>query len=188
MPRPKEFNKAKLYKDRKIFRQWLKSNHNNKKEQWIVFYKKHVEKNYLLYEEAVEEAICFGWIDGKMKRIDGEKHIIRFSPRKANSVWSKINKDRALKMIRTNQMTTMGKKTIALAKKNGRWQTAYSSKSKPQLPAFIKQGLSANKKAWNNFKKLSFSKQNQYAYWILDAKRTATRNSRINKIIKILIK
>ena len=101
----------KKYRNRDEFREWLEKNHDKKKELWIIFYKKHLNKG-MPYDDAVEEALCFGWIDGILKRIDEEKYIIRFSPRRPKSVWSKHNIARAKKMIKEGKMKKIGKDFI----------------------------------------------------------------------------
>ncbi|MGD8717354.1 MAG: hypothetical protein PVH29_00900 [Candidatus Zixiibacteriota bacterium] len=93
---------------REEWRQWLAENHESKDEIWVVFYKKASGKPSLPYDEAVEEAVCFGWIDGLVKAIDDEKYTRRFSPRRPGSAWSAYNKRRALKMLRAGKMTAPG--------------------------------------------------------------------------------
>ena len=87
------------FKDKQGWRDWLEQNHNKEREAWLVIYKKRSTQSGLRYDEALEEALCFGWIDGKMKSVDDDRFILRYSPRKTNSVWSKINKDKAEKLV-----------------------------------------------------------------------------------------
>src|SRR5512134_5387 len=96
----KEASKRQGFTGRDDWRAWLAENHATAPEMWLVFYKKHVGKPGLTYLEALEEALCFGWIDGILKRIDDEKHLIRFSPRRRNSIWSELNKRRVRTLIR----------------------------------------------------------------------------------------
>ncbi|MGB8981423.1 MAG: hypothetical protein WCC12_06080 [Anaerolineales bacterium] len=98
--------------DRDEFRKWLNSNHQTRKEIWLIKYKKATRKPSLDYVEAVEEAICFGWIDGFEKGLDLERYAIRFSPRRPNSNWTNTNKDRARKMIAEGRMTKAGRATL----------------------------------------------------------------------------
>lgn len=95
-------------KDRKELRSWFKKNHDSKKEIWLIYYKKITGKPRIPYNDAVEEAICFGWIDGKVKNIDSEKYIQRYTPRRSKSQWSALNIERAKKMIEEKKMTKWG--------------------------------------------------------------------------------
>ena len=118
----------------KEWRKWLEDNHSSEREVWVIIYKKKSGKKGLKYQESVEEDVCFGWIDSKMQSIDAFRFRQRFSPRKKNSVWSKNNKETAEKMIRTGKMTQVGLETIDEAKRNRRWDTAYSSKAVSRIP------------------------------------------------------
>ncbi len=99
---------------REDFRKWLAQNHQTKKEIWLIQYKKATKKPSVNYVEAVEEAICFGWIDGFEKGLDAERYAIRFSPRRPKSNWTNTNKDRARKMIAEGRMTKAGRATLPL--------------------------------------------------------------------------
>lgn len=143
--------------DREEWRRWLEKNHSSEKEVWVVIQKRKSKKKGIRYQEAVEEAICFGWIDSKMQRIDGLTFHQRFSPRKINSICSKKNKETAEKMIRTERMTEAGLKTIKEAKRNGKLNNAYSSEMASTLPKALEKALKENDLAWKNFKKLSNS-------------------------------
>lgn len=101
---------------RNEWRAWLEENHATAQELWLVIYKKHTGKVGVTYEEAVEEALCFGWIDGVMKRLDAEKYALRFSPRKKGSVWSESNKRRVTKLIKQGRMTEAGLVKVKEAK------------------------------------------------------------------------
>ena len=98
----------RTFKNRSEFRDWLEQKYDKKNELWLIFYKKHTGKNYIQYDEAVEEALCYGWIDGIMKRIDDRKHVIRFTPRRKGSVWSELNIDRVNQLIKERKMTKAG--------------------------------------------------------------------------------
>lgn len=137
-----------------------------------------------MYDEAVEEALCFGWIDGIMKRVDEGKHIQRFSPRNPNSVWSLLNKKRVLKMVKAGKMTDAGMKLVDYAKQTGKWQAAYSSKTKPSLPQDLKKTLKENPRAFKNFNNFSNSQQLAYIFWVLGAKRKETREERARIVVK----
>lgn len=170
--------------DRKEWHRWLEENHFSAKEVWVIIYKKKSGKTGLKYLEAVEEAICFGWIDSKMQRIDAKRFRQRFSPRKKNSIWSKNNKETAEKMIRAGKMTQAGFETINEAKRNGKWDIAYSSKMVSTIPRDLTKALKENELAWKNFKKFSNSTKFQYIHWVENAKKDETRRKRIIDVVK----
>src|SRR3989337_2900817 len=170
--------------NRKGWRVWLRKNHRIEKDIWLEIYKKHANRGGITYEEAVEEALCFGWIDGIMRRLDDDRIVQRFSPRNPDSVWSLLNKKRALKMIKEGKMTGAGLKTIKYAKKTGKWQAAYSSKTKPGLPPDLKRALKENVSAYKNFDNFSNSQQLAYIFWILSAKRDETRKGRVKIVVE----
>ncbi len=170
--------------DRDEWRRWLEENHSSQKEVWAIIQKRKSGKKGLKYREAVEEAICFGWIDSKMQSIDAERFRQRFSPRKKNSIWSKINKETAEKMIQAGKMTKAGFETISEAKRNGKWDTAYSSKMVSTIPRDLAKALKENELAWKNFQKFSNSTKLQYIYWVESAKRDKTRRKRIIEVSK----
>jgi len=169
---------------KQVWRNWLKENYLSKNEVWILFYKKHTKKPCISYDGALEEALCFGWIDGILKRIDDEKHKIRFTPRKPNSVWSLLNKRRAEKLIEKNKMTKVGLEKIKEAKKNGKWKDAYTSRKKMPVPDYLKKALMKSKIAWANFSAFATSYQNTYIGWVESSKRRETRKKRINEVVK----
>lgn len=103
---------------REEWRSWLAENFDKQKYAWLLLCKKGVDMKRMSLEEAVEEAICFGWIDGKLRRVDEKRFILRFSPRKLKSIWSKINKERAERLIATGRLTEAGLATVDAAKKS----------------------------------------------------------------------
>lgn len=145
--------------------------------------KKHARKTCVPYEDAVEEALCFGWIDSKMKRIDDEKFILKFSPRKRSSIWSELNRKKAEKMIKEGKMTKAGLNAIEESKKNGRWESVYTSKRKPKLPVDLKKALKKDKTSWENFNNFANSYQVQYIFWINNSKQKETREKRIKEVV-----
>ena len=109
-------------KSRDHWRDWLHKNHAGKSEVWVVFFKKNSAKSNLSYNDAVEEALCFGWIDGMKRSIDEERYMHRFSPRKPDSKWSQSNKDRVRRLLDAGLMTPEGERAIAEAKSSGNWE------------------------------------------------------------------
>ena len=166
------------------WRKWLAQNHHNAKEAWLIFYKKHSGKTGISYDEALEEALCFGWIDGKMQGIDEEKYMIRYTPRKAKSVWSKINKEKALRLLESGRMTDAGMAKIEEAKKNGNWDSAYTNRETDELPLDLKNALMQEKDAWYNFQRFANSYRNNYIGWVNGAKSENTRKRRIGEVVK----
>lgn len=173
------------FQTRRDWRQWLERNHARETEAWVLRYKKDSGKQSITYNEALEEALCYGWIDGRMKGIDSEKSAVRFSPRKPKSIWSKVNKDKAEKLITEGKMTPAGMEKIEAAKKSGAWDNAYVLKVAQDIPADLQEALSKNKEAKANFQKFSPSRRNGYIYYLADAKTTATRQKRIADIIAL---
>ena len=179
-----EIEDALFFKDRAEWQTWLERNHDRETELWLGFHKKHTSKGWLQLDEAVEEAIRFGWIDGKLRRIDDEKHKIRFSPRRRGSVWSKINRERAERLIEEGKMTAAGLEKIEEAKQSGRWAAAYSHTERPELPEDLKEALSRNPRAWENFNQFSNSNQFMYVFWVNEAKRESTRKKRVDEVVE----
>ena len=174
------------FKNRDEWRKWLEKNHTQSDGIWMVYYKKHTKKESVSYNDAVEEALCFGWIDSLIKSIDGERYKQKYTPRKKNSVWSDLNRKRVGKMIKEGKMTEAGLKLVDEAKKNGRWENAYAMKGKPEMPDDLLNALKKNKKAHENFMKFAPSHQNTYIYWLNSAKREETRKNRIEKIVNLV--
>ena len=177
-------NTALYLKDKTQWRKWLKTNHKNTKEVWLIHYKKPTNKKSVSHIEAVEEALCFGWIDSKLKKIDEEKFILKYSPRKQKSIWSKINKEKAEELIASGKMTQTGLEKIEEAKKQGFWDKAYTNLERERLPSDLKNSLMKNEKAWNNFKKFANSYRNMYIGWVKGAKTEKTRIRRISQVVK----
>ena len=120
---PMCLEEALLFNDRNEWRSWLEKNHRNTKEVWLLHYKKQSKKQTLKHIDAVEEALCFGWIDSKLKKIDQERYILKYSPRKQKSVWSKINKENAEKMIASRKNDPSGFRKNRRSKKT--WIMGY---------------------------------------------------------------
>jgi uncharacterized protein YdeI (YjbR/CyaY-like superfamily) len=181
-----EIGKQRCMSNRRQWRTWLQKHHASEEELWLIFYKKHTGKVSLVYEDAVQEALCFGWIDGILKRIDDEKHTVRFSPRRKNSMWSPTNKKRIAKLIASGQMADAGLAKVKEAKRNGQWDNAEVQMPLPNVPPELTKALARSKKAQQNFDNLAPSYRKQYIWWIGSAKREETRLKRINEAIRLL--
>lgn len=174
-----------FFTNRKDWRKWLDKNHSSCDGVWIIYYKKHTKKHTILYNEAVEEALCFGWIDSKINRINEERYRQIFTPRKKKSIWSLLNTQRVEKLIREGKMTKAGLDKINYAKEIGSWQKAYTSQTKPKTPPDLIIALKENKIAYSNFSNFTDSQQMRYVYWINNAKRDETRSKRINQVVQL---
>ena len=135
---------------RKEWRSWLEKYNNKRKEVWLVYYKKHTGKPRIPYDDAVEEALCYGWIDGKVKRIDDEKYMQIFTPRRAKSIWSEHNKKRAEKLISNGLMKEAGFAAIDTAKRNRMWDTSSLTYNVQNIPEDLLSALNKNKSAKKN--------------------------------------
>jgi uncharacterized protein YdeI (YjbR/CyaY-like superfamily) len=172
---------------REQWRAWLTANHQTARELWLIFHKKHTGQRGLTYVEALEEALCFGWIDGILKRIDDQKHRVRFSPRRKNSIWSERNKRRVRKLIKEGRMTEPGLAKIRQARANGQWDKATEREDITIVPIDLSEALAANEKARLNFESLAPSYRRQFIYWVALAKRDETRRRRIEETIDLLV-
>jgi uncharacterized protein YdeI (YjbR/CyaY-like superfamily) len=179
-----ESEQALIFPSRAAWREWLERNHAKEKGAWLLHYKKASGKHSLNYRDAVEEALCFGWIDGKMKSLDEEKFILKYSPRRAKSLWSKINKEKAEQLIAQGRMTPAGFEKIEEARRNGLWDSAYTSQVKEAVPPDLKEALSRDRAARDNFQHLANSYRNMYIIWVNQAKTAATRQKRIAAVVK----
>ena len=166
------------------WRCWLTENCEKAPGIWLEIRRKQSRRPGIYYEEAVSEALCFGWIDGKMKSVDEDMYLLRFSPRRKNSIWSKANRERAERLIAAGRMEKRGHEAIEQARANGRWTSAYSSREKPAIPEDLIQALSRSPLARRNFQGMSNSHQLMYVHWVLKAKRPQTRQRRIAELIK----
>jgi uncharacterized protein YdeI (YjbR/CyaY-like superfamily) len=182
----REIGKRQSFKSCSEWRAWLAQNHARANELWLVFYKKNSGKYGVSYEEAVEEAVCFGWIDGVIKRIDHEKYALRFSPRRPGSIWSESNKRRVAQMIEQGRMTEIGLAKIEEAKRNGEWDKATRRENTTVIPPELKQALKADTQARRNFETLPPSQKRLYIFWITEAKKDETRQKRIRAAVRML--
>ena len=141
-------------------------------------------KNRDEWHTWLEEALCFGWIDSIIKRIDDETYMQKYTPRKDKSIWSLVNKKRAEKMITEKKMGKAGLDKIEIAKENGQWEKAYTSKEIIEMPDYLEKALKTNETAWKNFNNFANSYQNMYIGWVSNAKRPETKEKRIIEVIK----
>lgn len=177
----------KTFRSRAEWRSWLEKHHDTESEIWLVFYKVKTGKNYLKYNEAVEEALCFGWIDSTVRRIDDEKHMQRYTPRKKGSIWATSNKKRVEKLIKQGTMMEAGLKKIKQAKKDGSWNRLDGIERLMEIPEALKAEFKKNKKAKQAYDNLPDSRKKQFLWWIDSAKRADTRKRRAQETVEKLL-
>ena len=168
------------------WRKWLEQNHKDVKGVWLRFYKKGTGKPSLNHDTALNEALCYGWIDGQAKAYDTESYLQKFTPRRPRSIWSKINIEHVARLEKEGKMQPAGWKEVEAAKADGRWAQAYDSPANMVIPEDFLSELSKDKKALAFFETLN--KTNTYAIcWRLQtAKRPETREKRKKLIIEML--
>ena len=163
-------------KDRREWRKWLEKNHAQRDEIWLVYYKKDSGKPRVPYEDAVEEALCFGWIDGKIKKIDEACIAQRFSPRRPRSSWNDTNIQRAERLIAEGKMMPAG---LAAFNSKQRAEPLVDEMPKNLEARFRKQSI-----AWNNYENFPPYYRRMTARWVADAKKEETRLGRLEKLIE----
>jgi len=170
--------------NRTQWRAWLQENHDRKQSVWLIFDKMKTGIRALSWSEAVDEALCYGWIDSKSQSIDKEKYRQFFCQRKPNSVWSKINKEKILKLIEEGKMTKAGLASIELAKQNGSW-TLLDEVEELTIPEDLEAAFNTQPDAKDFFLGLSKSVKKMMLHWITFAKQPATRQKRISEIVTL---
>jgi uncharacterized protein YdeI (YjbR/CyaY-like superfamily) len=168
--------------DREQWRAWLRANHSTASRIRLVYYKVGSEKQSVSYDEAVEEAICFGWIDSKVNSIDDERYMQLYTPRKKGSIWSKLNKSRVEKVIREGRMTAAGQQKIDAAKADGSWALLDQVESM-EIPPDLADAFETTPTARATYDGYSNSLKKRVLYHLASAKRPATRQKRLAEIV-----
>lgn len=163
------------------WRKWLELNHEKCDAIWLILHKKGSKTPNLNWSEAVDEALCFGWIDSTKKLLDKDRYIQYFCRRKPNSTWSKVNKEKVDKLIQNNLMTEAGFTSIETAKQNGSW-TMLDEVEALVIPGDLKEELAIHKGSMEYFESLSKSSKKILLYWVVSAKRPEIRRKRIVEI------
>ena len=169
--------------DRAAWREWLAAHHEARSRVWLLLHKKHVQEPGIRYDEAVEEALCSGWIDGLANAWDESSYAVRFTPRNPGSVWSESNVERVERMIALGMMTPAGMALVEEAKRRGTWDRAASGRlgvTPPDLEAAL-AGVVAARERWESW---PASLRRQYIHWVLDAKRPETRARRVAETVR----
>ena len=167
------------------FAAWLETNHESASEVWLLMWKKASGRKTIDWAQTVEIALRFGWIDGLLRSIDDERYMQRFTPRRAKSKWSKVNKELALRLIAAGEMRPLGLAAIEAAKASGEWDRAYTAQRPLPAPDDLKATLRGNAAAKATRDRLSTTRWNRWIAW-LDAAEGANRTRRRNQIVKAL--
>jgi uncharacterized protein YdeI (YjbR/CyaY-like superfamily) len=172
------------FKNTTAWRAWLHENHNTCKAVELIFYRVDSVHESMRWEEAVKVAICYGWIDSTVRKLDDERRKQLFTPRKNKSVWSKLNKTYIEDLIKEGLMHESGLKKIEIAKQNGSWESLDGVENL-EIPSDLQQAFDLNKTAFDCYQNFSPSYRKNYLYWLNQAKKEETRNFRINQIIML---
>jgi len=172
----------RFFKTPAAFRKWLTANHAKSKELWVGFYKKGSGKPSISWPESVDEALCFGWIDGVRKSLDAESYVIRFSPRKPDSTWSAVNIRNVDRLIDERRMRPAGKRAFEARQENRSGIYSYEQRS-PELIEPYAGLLQGNKSAWEFFAAQPPSYRKMMNWYIVSAKREETRRQRLARLI-----
>jgi uncharacterized protein YdeI (YjbR/CyaY-like superfamily) len=175
----------------KTQREWgkgLSKNYTNTDGVWIKFYKKSSGLQTFKYDEALDEALCYGWIDGQTKSFDEKSYLLKFTPRRPRSLWSKRNTEHIARLTKDGRMKPSGIAEVERAKADGRWDKAYGGPATMAVPEDFIKALSKNKKALGFFKSLNKSNTYAIAWMLQEAKKSETRQRRFNKFLEMMKK
>jgi uncharacterized protein YdeI (YjbR/CyaY-like superfamily) len=165
-------------RSRRQWRDWLQEHHDAESEIWLVFYKRHTAEESIGYDEAVEEALCFGWIDSLVKRLDDDRYARKFTPRKPNSRWSTLNRRRYAQLRARGLLRAPGLERPPTGRSGDAPRPSLSV-----IPPYIEKQLKADARAWHNFVQLAPSYRRAYIAWVDSAKRDETKQKRLREII-----
>ncbi|HSE41172.1 MAG TPA: YdeI/OmpD-associated family protein [Acidobacteriota bacterium] len=174
------------FPSQKDWKRWLAKNHSKSSGIWLKFFKKDAGIASVTYDEALDEALCYGWIDGQLKKYDEKSYIQKFTPRRKKSLWSKRNKDHVARLISEGRMTQSGLKEIELAKADGRWDRGYDSPSNMKIPDDFLKEVSKNKKSKEFFDTLNRANKYSIAWRLQTATKPETRQKRMKAILEML--
>ena len=172
--------------ERHQWRDWLAAHHADSPGVWLVYYKKHTGIARIAYDDAVEEALCFGWIDSTVRRLDNQRFCQKFVPRRARSSWSSSNRVRAEKLMASGAMTPAGLEKIESARASGEWDKALEDRKDRPVPPELKKALAADARAAAEFRRLTATQRKYFVGWVAEAKKPETRQRRAAKAIQLL--
>ena len=176
----------KLFKSKQDWAAWLQKNHRKSTGLWLRLAKKDSRSRSVSYKEALEVALCYGWIDGQKRPESEEAWLQRFVSRSSQSIWSKINREKALALIASGEKKAAGLEAIENAKKNGRWDAAYDSPSRATVPSDFQAALEANPRAAAFFRTLDRANRYAVLWRIQTVKKAETRTRKIEQFITML--
>lgn len=179
--------KPTYFKNGAAFRAWLQKNHAKESELWVGFYKVKSAKKGITYTEAVDEALCYGWIDGLKNTHDADSYKLRFTPRKPKSIWSKINVGKVEKLTKEGRMKPAGLLQVALAKKDGRLKAAYASQSVAGIPPELKKIFTKYPQTKKFFESVHSANRYAFIFRIQTAKKPETLAKRLEMITNMLL-
>lgn len=177
---------SQLFDDVNAWESWLDENHNINSGLWLRLAKKDSGVSSVTYDEALDVALCFGWIDGQRKALDAQHFIQRFTPRRKGSLWSKRNVNKVATLIESGKMRASGQAEIDAAQADGRWERAYSSSSNAEVPKDFQTALDDDKAAGEFFKTINRSQRYSFLQRLETAKRPETRQKRIEQYVTLL--
>lgn len=175
------------FRDRGQWRAWLAANHATAAQAWVLHYKKGYERLGLTLDEAVEEALCFGWVDSVLSTVDEKCYALRYSPRRPDSIWSMRNIERVDRLIAAGKMAPAGRAAIDQAKANGQWAAAMRREQVDLIPAALARVMNEEPGAREAYEALSDSRKKQLIYFIEGARRPETKERRARKIVAGLL-
>ncbi len=179
------------FTSRESFRSWLEKNFDKSPGIWVIFYKNHVNIKCIKYREALEEALCFGWIDSIIKKIDNQQYVRKFTPRRDTTKWSELNKKKVIALIKNGKMTEEGLKKIDVYLRTGRvdWENKELKEKETKefdIPDFMREEFAKNEPALTNFNNLAKTYKRHYILWVTSAKKGKTINNRLKEAIELL--
>ncbi len=177
-----------LFETGEDWEEWLDANHKTSSGIWLKIVKKGADKTSPSYSEALDVALCFGWIDSQKGKFDDDFYLQRFTPRRRNSKWSQINVDKATALIEQGKMRASGMHEVEMAKSDGRWDAAYLSQSNIKVPDDLQKALDDNESARDFFNTLDSANRYAILYRVTTAKKTETRKKRIKQFVDMLAK
>jgi uncharacterized protein YdeI (YjbR/CyaY-like superfamily) len=175
-----------LFESKKKWADWLAKQHDKSAGVWVKLAKKESGARSVTRDEALDVALCYGWIDGQGKRFDDQYWLQKFTPRGPKSIWSKINTEKVAQLIANGEMKTAGLKAIEAAKQDGRWDKAYASQKNMTVPEDLQSALDRNKKAKFFFETLNSTNRYAILFRIHNVKKPETRVKRIQKFVEML--
>jgi uncharacterized protein YdeI (YjbR/CyaY-like superfamily) len=176
----------KSFETQQNWEEWLKEHHAETQGVWLKIAKKEASTLSVTYAEALDSALCYGWIDGQKAAFDDKYWLQKFTPRAAKSIWSKVNCNKAEALIAEGRMQPAGLRQVELAKADGRWERAYESQSKITIPDDFQRALDNNPKARDFFNTLDSANRYAFLYRIQAAKKPETRSAKIQKFVEML--